>query len=271
MNSFFSTFQSELQIIWENIQERSPRILIGLLVFILFYFIAVRTKKFLLRVLDTSSDDPILTLFLARIGKLVIELVGLLAMLQIMGLGKVVTSLLATAGISAFIIGFAFKDIGENFLAGMLMAFNRPFKLGDTIKVTGVQGKIVNMTFRATQIKTSDGIDIYIPNSIMLKNPVQNFTIDGFMRYDFTITIEHGQDVEKVISTTLDTLKEIDGILYETKKPSVGIQDAFGSYYTLNIKYWRDTLETKVPSHEARTAVINRVIQNLKDQGVVLL
>ena len=62
---------------------------------------------------------------------------GLLLFLGIVGLGKAASGLLAGAGVSAFIIGFAFKDIGENFLAGIIMAFDRPFRIGDVVEIAG--------------------------------------------------------------------------------------------------------------------------------------
>ncbi|HAZ24509.1 MAG TPA: mechanosensitive ion channel protein MscS, partial [Algoriphagus sp.] len=101
-----------------------------------------------------------------------------------------VSGLLAGAGITAFVIGFALKDIGENFLAGILLAFKRPFKVGDTVDINGIRGVVLNLNLRDTQIKTPDGKDVFIPNATIIKNPLVNFTIDGFLRYDFIVGLD---------------------------------------------------------------------------------
>ena len=88
-------------------------------------------------------------------------MVALLLVLTIIGLGGVATGLLSGAGVGAFVIGFAFKDIGENFLAGILMAFDRPFNVGDTVELGGEKGKVIALNLRNTQVKSFDGIRIF--------------------------------------------------------------------------------------------------------------
>jgi small-conductance mechanosensitive channel len=102
---------------------------------------------------------------------------------RFVGLTGVVSGLLAGAGISAFIIGFALKDIGENFLAGILLAFKRPFRVGDLVDIGGIRGTVLILNLRDTQIKTPDGKDVFIPNANIIKNPLVNFTIDGFISF----------------------------------------------------------------------------------------
>ncbi len=98
--------------------------------------------------------------------------------MQTLGLTGVAGGLLAGAGISAFIFGFAFKDIAENFLGGVILAFNRPFSLNDTIVIREFSGHIVALNFRTTHIKTFDEGDVFIPNSIVIKEPLTNLTRD---------------------------------------------------------------------------------------------
>lgn len=247
-----------------------PKLVVAIIALLFFLFLSRRIKRLLLRILDTKSDDPILTSFLAQFGKAIMVIIGILSFLQIVGLGKLVTSILATAGLSAFVIGFAFKDIGENFLAGIMMAFNRPFKLGDIIQVSSFKGRIVKLSFRDTQIKTSRGVDVYIPNSVILKNPLQNYTIDGFMRYDFDLKIQSDQNVEKAIDIILKTLKNVDGILHETRMPTVGIDGLSGNNFTLHTRYWRDTVSEDRPGYQARTEIIRLCASNLRQEGIIL-
>ena len=81
--------------------------------------------------------------------------------MQTMGLNGVAKGLLAGAGLSAFIFGFAFKDIAENFLGGLILAFNRPFSLNDTIQIRDFTGHVKALNFRTTHIKTFDEKDVF--------------------------------------------------------------------------------------------------------------
>lgn len=132
-------------------------------------------------------DDPLLADFLSKTVKAVILIAAGLIFLKTIGLGGTAGSLLAGAGVGAFILGFAFKDIGENFPAGIMLAFNRPFKVGDVVSLEGIEGKVSTMSLRYVHIKTADGRDIFIPNASIIKKPLINLTIDGDLRFDFTL------------------------------------------------------------------------------------
>ena len=114
-----------------------------------------------------------------------------------MGYGNITDKILAGTALTTFIVGFALKDIGENFLAGILMAFRRPFRIGDLIEVQGMRGRVKKMSLRETNIKTLDGKDVFIPNSIILKNPLENFTYNQLLRSEFFINVDYSEDLEK--------------------------------------------------------------------------
>ena len=108
----------------------------------------------------------------------------------------------AILGLSAFLVGFAFKDIAENSLAGVMLAFNRPFNVNDSIQVKDHMGRVMELNLRTTRIKTYDGKDIYVPNSVLLKESVTNFTRDGFIRQDFLIGIDYDAHLPAVMEAT---------------------------------------------------------------------
>lgn len=153
--------------------------------------------------------------------------------LKVAGLGDAASSLLAVAGVSAFIIGFAFKDIGENFLAEVVRAFNRPFTIGDVIETNVIIGTIKSMTLRVTLVKTFDGKGAYIPNALILKNPLKNYTLDGFLRYDCQLDLNYDADFSGATELIFSTLRKIPGILQEIKQPDVTISSMDGNCMTL--------------------------------------
>ncbi|MDQ6902863.1 MAG: mechanosensitive ion channel family protein [Bacteroidota bacterium] len=124
-----------------------------------------------------------------------------------LGLSGISKAIFATAGATAILIGLAFKDIAENFLAGIILAFNRPFNLNDTVKIEDVFGKVIQMEFRYTKIDSFDGRSVYIPNSDVLTKPVFNYKEDGFFRTDFILGIAYEKDTNeanKIIQKILD-------------------------------------------------------------------
>src|SRR5690606_12848659 len=131
--------------------------------------------------------------------------------LRILGFSDLTSNILAGAGILTFIVGFAFKDIGENFLAGILLAFKSPFKINDLIETENIIGYVVDLTIRETRIKTLDGKDVFIPNGQIIKNPLFNYTIDGFLRYEFIIGLDYESNTKKAINLILETVKKIEG------------------------------------------------------------
>ena len=150
---------------WEGIEALLKTIGLSLAILLAFYFLANVLQKFLRKRLLVRMDDPLLANFLSVVFRLIIILLGFLLVFRIIGLTGLVSGLLAGAGITAFVIGFALKDIGENFLAGILLAFKRPFKVGDTVDINGIRGVVLNLNLRDTQIKTPDGKDVFIPNA----------------------------------------------------------------------------------------------------------
>ncbi len=109
----------------------------------------------------------------------------------------------------------AFKDIAENFLAGIILAFNRPFNLNDTVKIEDVFGKVIQMEFRYTKIDSFDGRSVYIPNSDVLTKPVFNYKEDGFFRTGFILGIAYEKD-------TNEAKKNIQKILDEHSSAKYG-------------------------------------------------
>lgn len=158
-----------------------PRIGLAILILVIGIIVANWITSIIKGRIRKKSHDPLMSNFLAKAIKLVLFIVIGLLTLNTAGLSGIAGAILATAGASAVVLGFAFKDIAENFLAGMILAFNRPFHIDDTVSVENVFGKVKAMEFRYTKIATFDGRNVYIPNSDVLTKPVYNYTEDGFI------------------------------------------------------------------------------------------
>ena len=267
MNQLFQDILDQGSEYYEQIVIWLPKFIIGMLVLILSWLIARAAKRGFQKRLANRLDDPLLTQFLAQITKIFIIVIGFLLTFSIIGMGRAASGLLAGAGVGAFIIGFAFKDIGENFLAGIIMAFDRPFRIGDIVLIGGHEGVIRSLTLRDTHMKTFDGKDVYIPNGMIIKNPIVNYTIDGFLRHSFSIRLEYKADIDKARQIILDTLHEVNNILTEDRGPNVFVQELNPSAVVLGVQYWLNTADPNVSGLAVKTEATHKVIQALRVAG----
>ncbi|MEB2783383.1 mechanosensitive ion channel family protein [Algoriphagus persicinus] len=240
---------------------------IALGTFLIFLFLARKSRVLLTRRLIKRMDDDLLANFLAGIFGSIVILIGLLVVFRIIGLTGVISGMLAGAGISAFIIGFALKDIGENFLAGIILAFKRPFRVGDIVDISGIRGKVLMLNLRDTQIKTADGKDVFIPNGIILKNPLVNFTIDGFLRYDFIVGLDYGSDYQAAIEVIKSIIVQVPGVLDSAKLPEVWVTEMAESTLNIQVSFWVNTFEREISDAVVKSSAILMVLTALEKGG----
>lgn len=267
INEFLNDFLVNLQIYYDGFVILLPKLILAAVIFYILLFISNKSRNLANRKLTKRMDDPLLAAFLSRIIKIAIVIFALMVVMNIIGLAGMAGGLLTGASVSAVIIGFAFKDIGENFLSGIILAFNRPFRVGDTVELDGIKGKVVALNIRNTQIKSFDGKDIYIPNASVIKNPVINYTLDGFMRHQFSIGLDYGSDTDKAIEILKNTIENIEGVLKEDRAPSVQIGALNSSSYNLTVRYWLNTFNPRFSGGDIRTQAIKDSMINLENAG----
>lgn len=236
--------------------------------FIIANFIKRRIKIRLIR----KSPNHITATFISQIVSFTVKIIVILITLYLLGLDSFTNKVLAGAGLLTFVIGFALKDIGENFLAGIILAFKSPFKLNDLIEINGIVGFVKDISIRETLLKTSDGKDVFLPNAIILKNPLHNYTIDGFLRYEFDIGIAYENNPTEAIKLIFDTLTKIEGVLQKEKKPTVTINELATNTINIKVQFWVDTFKTTQRSvhHSIRSQVMNDVVSVLVKNGYSL-
>jgi len=196
---------------------------------------------------------------------IVFIIIGFTIALFNLGLGGVASSLIAGAGVTAIIIGFAFKDIAENFLAGILLAINRPFNIGDIIEVGGVKGPVQDLDLRTTHIKTADGRDIYIPNSMAITNVFTNYTKDGFLRLDFLVGLDTFDDIENARKIIIEHLSNQKDIL-KSPQPNVSLEELGESSITIKVMFWTNIFKAaKKDQTLLGEPIKSRIMREVKD------
>lgn len=149
-----------------------PKLVLAAAVFILFVLAGKFFRWLILRVGKRRRIKQNAAILLAKMIDLVILIVGLMAALSIVAPSFTLSDLIKMLGIGGVAIGFAFQNILQNFLAGILLLLNEPFRIGDQINVTGLEGKVEEIQARATIVTSPDGDKLVIPNATLFTNPV---------------------------------------------------------------------------------------------------
>ncbi len=267
MEDFLDILRTELVSWYTEFVRLLPRLAFAVLFFIVAYLFADLIRRLLRKRLDRRSEDNILSAFLSRVAKGIVLLMAVGLVLKILGLGGLANGMLAGAGLGAFIVGFAFKDIGENFLAGVLLAFKRPFKPGDIVELDGFKGRVKGIALRTTHMRTSDGRDVFIPNSAVVKNSVINYTVDGYLRHALRFRMEDHADMDKAAAVLRAAATENPGVLKEPWTPNVGVGELGPDTVELVLTYWVDVFDPDWTEGRIRYQVTRKAIHDLRQAG----
>ncbi|HEX8350692.1 MAG TPA: mechanosensitive ion channel domain-containing protein [Hymenobacter sp.] len=251
----FTDLQRVLHDYWERFLYLSPKLIVALVVISVTLLVARRASTLLGSRLQARAHDPLLAEFLTGIAKWALLLAGILLAMQVIGLTGVVSGVLGAAGLSAFVVGFALKDIAENFLAGMVLAFNRPFRVHDTVQIRDLVGHVEALNLRTTMIKTFDGKHIFLPNAMVLREPLTNFTHDDYIRQDFLVSVNYGEDpgsdrvmnlIKQYVNSEKGVQKDSPNTTYLTLEKSEGTTADIRVYFwALSEDYHRGVIELK--------------------------
>ena len=261
-------FINEVNVFWKEFIHILPKAIIAFVIFILFLFLSGKVSNLVKNRLVFRTKDPLLSGFISKISKWIVSIIGFVICMEILGFATLAGGIVTGAGLSAVILGFAFKNIGENFLSGLLLAFNRPFNTGDLIQVEGYTGKITSMDFRTTNIETFDGQNVFIPNSIIINNPLVNYTYESKRRIDFTIQVDYTNDLDKAKKIILNSIKKVKDVL-EEPKPLV-IVDELTTSMSIKSFFWIDTKISESSLPEIKSNVIELSRNELNDEGIFI-
>ncbi len=267
--SFTNGLMESVTLYWNKFLLALPRIVMAIILLVIVFYVASYIARLLKKKLSGEEHDPLFVSFISKITKVAVIICGLILALQTLGLTGVAGGLLAGAGISAFIFGFAFKDIAENFLGGVILAFNRPFSLNDTIVIREFSGHIVALNFRTTHIKTFDEGDVFIPNAIVIKEPLTNLTRDGKIRLNFVVGIAYEDNVTDAIATIEEAMKPIADIKHDIQ-PFTVVEELSVSTVNLKVYFWADTFDYRKGVLQIKSEVITKVKEALETKGFSL-
>lgn len=191
--------------------------------------------------------------------------VGVLLALELLDAAALVGAALGAAGVVGIAVGFAFRDIIENYLAGLLLSMRRPFEANDLVSIDGSEGKVVRLTSRATVLLTLAGNHVRIPNAKVFKAVLVNYTQNPFRRIDFEVAVGGDVDLAAAQKAGVDALSEMPAIIDEPAP--LGLVERLGdSSISLHFYAWLDQRDTDF--FKAQSEAIRIVKSAFDDAGI---
>lgn len=230
---------SKIESWWDGLISMLPNMAVALVLFIIFLVSAKAVQSVFLKLFRKSSDNKALENLFGTIVYYVVLGTGIFIILEVLQLEKAVTSLLAGVGVVGLALGFAFQDIAANFVSGIILAFRKPFLVGDIIDINGIMGPVQRTNLRVTVVKTFQGQEVYLPNKDVLQSPITNYSVLAQRRIDLAVGISYGDDLQKVEDLVTNTLKSLEGVI--RLEDLIFTYTGFGdSSINFEIKFWID-------------------------------
>jgi small-conductance mechanosensitive channel len=243
-----------------------PALAVAVIVFLALWLVARGVRSLIHRVTPGPIDSPI-GIVLGRLATAGLLFLGLLIGLVLIFPGFTITGLVGALGVSGLVLGFAFQDIFQNLLAGVLLLLRQPFQTGDEIVSGDYVGTVESIETRATYIRTYDGRRVIIPNSQIYSDPVQVITAYGMIRSEYDVGIGYGDDIGTAKAIALDVLRGAEGVL-GTPEPDVITWDLAGSSVNLRIRWWTDPTRSNVVA--VRDRVLKRITEAMAEGAIDL-
>ncbi len=245
-----------------------PNLILGIIVFVIFWIIARFVRSTVRRIAQNRKNSRNFGLVFGRLAQGGLIILGLLVAMTIVFPNFKPADLIATLGIGGVAIGFAFRDVLQNFLAGILILLTEPFELDDQIVFKDYEGTVERIQTRATTIRTYDGRRVVIPNGELFTNSVTVNTAYEKRRLQYDIGIGYGDDIAAAKKIILEVLQQGENILNDPAPEALVVDLAD---FTINIRarWWINSpLRADVVS--SYDDVLEEVCNRLVDAGIDL-
>jgi len=264
----YNLIQSKLLFWLREFIRMLPNIIIASLVLVLGIYLAKLVRKLSARIFHRfTKHDTVSNLFSSFVYVLAIG-ITLFVTLSILNLGKAVTSLLAGAGIAGIALAFAFQDIAANFMAGILLFIRRPLTIGDLVKSKEIMGKVMTINMRDTIIQTFDGQMVIVPNKDIFQNSLENYTRSGKRRFQLTVGVSYGDDLDKVKQVAMQAVKKVS-VLDPDEPPRLFYESFADSSINFIMQIWINSTEQPV-FLQARSEAIMLIKKAFDESGITL-
>jgi len=262
-----------VRIMWRQIMEMArdtiallPQIAVATLVLILTWAIAALGRSLVTRTLSRTKLRPSLQDLFTLLTSILIWVFGIMVAAVIVFPGLTPASILAGLGIGSVAIGFAFKDVFENFLAGIIILFRREMRMGDHIECEGIEGKVAHIAIRESHIRQTDGQLVIVPNAMLFKNPVYVRTDQKHRRQTVICGVAYDVDLNEARTVISKAVEGCETVEQGDHPIQIFAQEFGGSSINFEVTWW--TGSVPVEQRRSRDEVVTAVKRALDDAGL---
>lgn len=213
----------------------------GLLSGLIVLFLTKYAVKLVLKIADEAGSRTIksksLQLLLKKVSRIGVWTIGILLACVLAFPGFELGDIIATLGIGSVAVGFAFQDIFKNFLAGIILLVEEPFRIGDEIVIGDYEGKVENISIRTTKLRTFSGERVLLPNSTVFTDAVKVATAYSSRRTDLAVGVDYNTPLSEASAILESTIPKISGVL-ENPTPEIDVVNFGDSSIDFVVRYW---------------------------------
>lgn len=258
MDIDFSAAIEQLQKVFFDSLNQLPNLVVGTLIAVITFYVATYLRGLVRRLVKSAHRPESLAVALGRITRWTTVTVGLLVATLVIFPGFTAGQLIQLLGVGSLAVGIAFRNIFEDFFAGILLLLNEPFTIGDQIVLDDYEGTIENIQARVTFIRTYDGRRIVVPNGDLFTKVVTVNTAYPFRRIEYDIGIGYGDDIGEAQRVILETLRHVEDVEPQPQPEAILVElDDFS--VVLRARWW-----IKPPRRSDAVDTRNRVLTQLK-------
>lgn len=267
--NYYDIILSVLQRWYTKFALATPKIIMGILVFLLIILMSNFLSKIAVRIFHKffpkNKDGSFFILL--KVFKFLIILAGTFIALEIMGLGGFVLKFVGSLGVAGVIAGVALKDLVSSIFSGALIGMDKAFAKGDYVSIKEVTGTVEDIGFLTTKIITDEGKKVYVPNQLIFSAPFVNYTASGQRKVFLDLQVANTQDLEKVMKDILDEIKTFDFADHIEQAEVVILKQNFGIFY-LEARF---SMKKGENITRVRSESLMRLKKKLEESGIELV
>ena len=261
----FVTINNQIGAMWQSAVQAIPGIAIAIAILLVTGIVASFASKMTDGIVGKTDLRPSLRNLIETLVKLGVWILGLFIAAIVIFPGMTFATLVAGLGIGAVAIGFAFQDIFENFLAGVLIMLREKMRIGDVIECEGISGKVEHITLRETHVRKLSGELTIVPNSILFKNPVEILTDVEKRRHEVVIGVSYDTNLDKAAEVIRTAVERVDAVNVD-KGIDVFAQEFNSSSVDFKVRWWAGSKPRD--GHESRDNVMKAIKSALDSAGI---
>jgi small conductance mechanosensitive channel len=242
--------------------EYAPKVVIGVLVLIIGFWVIRQLGKLSERSMKRRSMDVSLRTFIRSLISIGLKVILLITVAGMVGIQT--TSLVTILGAAGLAVGLALQGSLSNFAGGVLVLVFKPYKVGDTIEVMGQKGEVKEIQIFNTILSTADNRTVILPNGSVSNSLIVNQSKQGTLRASFEITVSNEHDVDRVRKNILDIVNSDKRVITFPSEPSVIVTKIAGGGYTLQTRFFT----TEADNSPALADILELVNKDLIKRGI---